>query len=138
MPGFVKEGRMLGINIKSIRAKQANLTGSFVSIRDHRAFVDNLNIPKYRFSSLADYQPKRKRELLLSKKEITKIENQLNQQGITVVPLELLLLRRDDVEGGVAAEFPPEERDVRPNGTRALFVRTGDTRGRDDCDIGIR
>lgn len=78
-----------GDEVKSIKANQANLKGSFVDIQNEEAFANEIHISRYSNSSRQDYDPSRKRKLLLHKKEIIKIEKALNEQGITAIPLEL-------------------------------------------------
>lgn len=83
--GIKLEGR----EIKALRFQKASFPGSFVSISDGRPFLQNLNIPKYRFDGSLAYDPKRKRLLLLKKPEIERIAGQLSGGGTTIVPLEI-------------------------------------------------
>lgn len=80
---------LLGSEIKSIRKGNVNLKGSYVSIQNGRAFLKGAHISRYPFDSNTDYDPFRDRELLLNKSELHKIENQLNNQGVTVVALAI-------------------------------------------------
>lgn len=80
-----------GEEVKSIRAKQANLKGSFVDVLNEEAFLNGVHISRYKFSSNKTYDPVRKRKLILHKKEITKLWQFINQKGITATPLEMYL-----------------------------------------------
>ncbi len=85
-----ESGIMLnGDEVKSIKLGQANLLGSFVDILNEEAFINEAHISKYKNSARKTFDPTRKRKLLLHKKQINKIEESVNQKGITVIPLEL-------------------------------------------------
>lgn len=88
-----KAGIMLiGPEIKSIRKGNVNLKGAYVSIqKNNKAFLKGAHISRYAYDSSADYEPFRDRELLLNKSELHKIVNHLNTQGVTVVPLAIVL-----------------------------------------------
>ncbi len=85
---------LTGSEIKSIRAGDINLKGAYVSIDKGEAFLKNAHISKYPHDQSEDYDPFRIRKLLLSKRELHKIENQLNTQGITMVALAIGLAGR--------------------------------------------
>ena len=83
-----KAGIMLiGPEIKSIRKGNINLKGSYVSIIKGELVLKNANISRYQHDSNPDYNPLRERKLLLKEREIHKIESQLNEQGVALVPL---------------------------------------------------
>lgn len=80
---------LLGEEVKSIRGGTVNLRGSYIDIWNLEAFLNECHIPRYKQSSNANYNPTRKRKLILHGKEIEKIAIMLDQKGITAVPLEL-------------------------------------------------
>ena len=85
-----KAGIMLtGPEIKSIRAGNVNLKGGYISIQNVEAVLKNVNISRYKHDSSDDYEPFRSRKLLLKESELHKINNHLNTQGVTVVPLAI-------------------------------------------------
>ena len=88
--GMKLEGR----EIKSLRNQKPSFAGSFITISDGKPYIVDLNIPRYRYDSSADYNPKRKRLLLMKKSEIDRIQGKLNEQGVTIVPLEIGLERQ--------------------------------------------
>jgi len=59
-----------GPEVKSLRNKSGSLVGSFVKIMSDEAFLLNAQITPYKFANNKDYDPKRTRKLLLSKKEL--------------------------------------------------------------------
>ena len=77
-----------GGEVKSLRLKQASLTGAFVKImNDGSAVLLNAQITPYKFADNQDYDPKRTRPLLLKKNEIAKLQAGATQKGYTLVPL---------------------------------------------------
>ena len=80
---------LTGSEIKSVRAAHVNLKGAYVGIQHGEAFLKNAHISKYAHDSTDTHDPFRDRKLLLNKKEINKIANQLNTQGVTVVALAI-------------------------------------------------
>lgn len=81
-----------GGEVKSIRAGQANLKGSFVEISDKgEVFARNTHVSAYPHAIQKDYQPDHKRKLLLSRNQIIHIQKQLDTKGTTIIPLDLHL-----------------------------------------------
>jgi SsrA-binding protein len=80
-----------GSEIKSIRAGQASIAEAFVQIENQEAWLVNCHIAKYDQASIFNHDPKRKRKLLLHKKEIKEIWNSIRQKGLTVIPTILYL-----------------------------------------------
>jgi SsrA-binding protein len=81
---------LLGFEVKSLREKRGNLSGSHVTIRGGEAYLLNANIPPYQpKNSPKDYDPERMRRLLLSKKEIQELAEKEGQKGLTIVPLSV-------------------------------------------------
>ena len=78
-----------GDEVKSIKANQANLKGSYVDVHNEEAFLNEAHISRYKHSSRKTHDPTRKRKLLLKKSQIEKIDQLINQKGITATPLEL-------------------------------------------------
>ncbi len=85
---------LTGPEIKSVRAGNINLKGSYVSIQGGDAFLKNAHISKYPQDNTKTHEPFRDRKLLLNKRELDKIEAKLNTQGVTVVPLAIGLVGR--------------------------------------------
>ncbi len=83
---------LTGPEIKSVRTGNLNLKGAYISVEKGDAFLKNMHISAYPFANVTDYDPLRQRQLLLNKKELNKINNELNNQGVTVIPLEIGLV----------------------------------------------
>ena len=84
--------QLLGPEVKSARAHNVNLKGSFVDVDNKgEIWANEIHISPYKFARDIKINPSRKRKLLLHQKEIHKIETAINTQGTTCVPLELYL-----------------------------------------------
>ena len=79
--------RLLGGEIKSLRAGKASIAGSFVRIEKGKVFLRGTYMALYPYSE--PYDPYRARELLLHKKEIRQLSHILEAKGKTIVPLKL-------------------------------------------------
>ena len=80
-----------GSEIKSIRAGQVSIGEAFVQIENKEAWLINSHVAKYDEASIFNHDPKRKRKLLLHKKEINRIWNDIRQKGVTVISTILYL-----------------------------------------------
>lgn len=83
--------KLTGSEVKSCKEGKVNFKGSFVDIWHGEVFLNEMHVSKYRHSSEKDYNPTRKRKLLLHKKEIEKIGVKLGERGLTIIPLEIFL-----------------------------------------------
>jgi len=91
----VEAGLMLtGQEVKACRAGQVDMGGSYVSFASGKPMIKNLKIMPYKFASgLEGYEPGHDRQLLLSKKEIEKLQSTSAEKGVTVIPLEVRMGR---------------------------------------------
>jgi SsrA-binding protein len=78
---------LTGAEVKSLRNGGGNLTGSRVLVVDDGVWVVGMNIAKYSFSNELEYDPQRRRKLLLKAKEVVAIETKRRSAGLTLVPL---------------------------------------------------
>lgn len=82
--------QLTGTEIKSIRLGRVNLKDGYAFIRDGEAWLSNVHISPYEASGqYFNHEPRRNRKLLLHKKEINKLIGQLEQKGLTLVPLKM-------------------------------------------------
>ncbi len=80
-----------GSEIKSIRAGQVSIAEAYVQIENMEAWLMNSHVATYDAASYFNHDPKRKRRLLLNKKEIVKMWNDVRQKGVTIVPVKIYL-----------------------------------------------
>ncbi len=80
-----------GTEIKSIRKGSANITDSYVRIKNNEAFIINMYIAKYEQGNQFNHDERRERKLLLNKKEILKLKSGVMQEGYNIIPLKLYI-----------------------------------------------
>lgn len=91
---FMVAGLVLtGTEIKSLRARNASLSDSYVYIKDGEAYISNMHISAYKDGTIYNVDPLRDRKLLLHKREIDKIERELRGASTTCVPTKCFLSR---------------------------------------------
>ena len=79
---------LLGIEVKSLKNSHGNLIGSYVAIRGGEAFLIGSEIPAWQPNNAPDdYDSRRVRKLLLSKKELKKLAELENSKGLTLIPI---------------------------------------------------
>jgi SsrA-binding protein len=92
-----------GSEIKSVRAGQISLAEAFVQIDGREAWLVDAHIAPYEHASLFQHEPRRPRKLLLHRKEIRRLWNEVRQKGVTIIPLRVYLKHgRAKVEIAVA------------------------------------
>lgn len=80
-----------GTEIKSIRKGAVQLKESYVRIKEGEVFAIGMHISPYEQGNIHNHDPLRDKKLLLSKREILKLEQKVKLQGITLVPLRVYL-----------------------------------------------
>ena len=78
---------LTGEEVKSIKDSQVNLKGAFVDVFNEEAFANQIHVSRYKQSSNFNFDPLRKRKLILHKKEIIKIAEYVHEKGVTAIPL---------------------------------------------------
>ncbi len=80
-----------GTEIKSIRAHKVSLQRSYVQARGEELWLVDAHIAEYEHGNRENHEPTRARKLLLNRREINKILDQLQQKGLSCVPTMLYL-----------------------------------------------
>lgn len=78
-----------GTEIKSVRKGSVNLKDSFIRIKNDEAFIENMHIAPYEQGNRFNHEPLRTRKLLLHKKQIKKLQKEIKENGLTIVPTKL-------------------------------------------------
>lgn len=78
-----------GTEIKSVRKGSANLKDAFIRIKNDEAFIENMHIAPYEQGNRFNHDPLRTRKLLLHKKEIRKLQKEVKENGLTIIPTKL-------------------------------------------------
>ena len=88
----IKAGIVLtGTEIKSVRAARIQLKDGYAQIKNGEAWLINVHIAPFEQGNIWNQDPDRTRKLLLKKKQITKLQNDLKGTGMTLVPLKVYL-----------------------------------------------
>ena len=82
---------LTGTEIKSIRDGKASLTDSYCVVDRGEVWVKGMHISEYFYGSYNNHATRRDRKLLLSRKEIAKIEKESSDAGFTIVPLRIFI-----------------------------------------------
>lgn len=83
-----------GTEVKSLRNGEANIAESYASFEDGEMYLINAYIPEYLEANRFNHEPRRRRKLLLNKKEIVKMVQGTDRDGMTIVPLKLYFNER--------------------------------------------
>ena len=78
-----------GTEIKSVRLGHINLKDAFIRFKNDEAFIENMHIAPYEQGNIFNHEPLRNRKLLLHKKQIKKLQREVKENGLTVVPTKL-------------------------------------------------
>ena len=79
---------LVGSEIKSVRNGSIDLKDSYVVFKDNEAYALNVYIAKYEEANTFNHDERRSRKLLLHKKEINKLKEFKEQEGISIIPLK--------------------------------------------------
>ncbi len=91
-----------GTEIKSLRKGNANINDSYARIKNGEVYLTNMYIGKYEEGNIFNHDERRERKLLLHKKEILKIDNEVTTKRYTIIPLKIYFVRgKAKVELGV-------------------------------------
>ncbi|WP_111707548.1 SsrA-binding protein SmpB [Lutibacter citreus] len=84
--------QLTGTEIKSIRESKARITESFCEFNEQgELFVINMFIEEYLYGHSYNHSPKSERKLLLNKQELKKLQKEVQNVGLTIIPLKLFL-----------------------------------------------
>ncbi len=80
---------LTGSEVKSLRINTGSIRGSYIIEQNGELWLSNSFIKKYENSNENNYDPSRKRKLLVTKREFDKISGSIKQGGLTIIPLSL-------------------------------------------------
>ena len=88
---YVAGIKLVGTEIKAIREGKAGIAESFCEFHRGELYVINMHVDEYSHATHFNHNPKSERKLLLNKQELRKLEKQINQSGLTIIPLRLFI-----------------------------------------------
>nr|WP_275556974.1 SsrA-binding protein SmpB [Adlercreutzia agrestimuris] len=80
---------LTGTEVRSLRENHCQMTDCFALIRDGEVWLNNVHIAPYSHGNIANPDPDRKRKLLLHKRQIRKLAEQVKEKGYALVPLKM-------------------------------------------------
>lgn len=80
---------LTGTEVKSLRSGKASFNDSYCIIHQDELFLRSFHIAEYTFGTNNNHDPLRERKLLLSKRELKKIQGKIKEKGYTIIPLRL-------------------------------------------------
>ncbi|MEL6662788.1 MAG: SsrA-binding protein SmpB [Pseudomonadota bacterium] len=83
-----------GSEVKSLREGRANIAESYAGVEDGELWLVNADIPIYTAANRFNHEPKRKRKLLVSRRELARLSQATERAGRTIVPLKLYFNER--------------------------------------------
>ncbi|WP_320047216.1 SsrA-binding protein SmpB [uncultured Ilyobacter sp.] len=80
---------LIGSEVKSIKAGKVSIKEAFVRIINNEIFIMGMSVTPWTYGSVYNPDEKRVRKLLLHKKEIKKLHENVSQKGCTIVPISV-------------------------------------------------
>ncbi|MFW6352014.1 MAG: SsrA-binding protein SmpB [Bacteroidota bacterium] len=85
---------LTGTEIKSLRGGKASINEAYCTFEGDELFVRNMHIAEYKYGTYNNHEPKRDRKLLLTRRELNKLQSKLNEKGLTLIPTFLFINNR--------------------------------------------
>lgn len=80
---------LMGTEVKSLREGKANIAESYASDEDGEIWLVNSYLPEYLQANRFNHEPRRRRKLLLSGREIGRLRTGINREGMTLIPMKI-------------------------------------------------
>lgn len=80
---------LTGTEVKSLRFGEGSIAESYAEVKDDQVWLINANVPEFSHGNRFNHEPKRPRKLLLHEREINKLRNAVQREGMTLIPLAI-------------------------------------------------
>lgn len=104
---------LTGTEIKSVRAGKASLVDSYCYFNKGELWVKGIHIAEYKLGTYYNHDEKRERKLLLTRKELRKLERNVKETGLTIVPTKMFLNEKGWAKVRIALARGKKEYDKR-------------------------
>ena len=111
-----------GPEVKSLRVGQSNIADSYASVDDGELWLTNAYIAPYD-AAMFTHEPRRKRKLLVSRKELARLWNATQREGMTLVPLVMYFNDRGLVKLKIATAKGKKNHDKRQTDAKRDWAR---------------
>lgn len=85
---------LTGTEVKSLRGGHANIQESYASVEGGEIWLINSYLPEYLQANRFNHEPRRRRKLLVSKREMARLSQSIEREGMTLVPLKIYFNER--------------------------------------------
>ena len=110
---FIAGIKLTGTEIKSIRSGKATLADSYCVFRSRELYIKGMHISEYWWGNMNNHDPLRERKLLLTARELRKIEKKVKESGYTVVVIKVFINERGLAKAEIALARGKKEYDKR-------------------------
>jgi SsrA-binding protein len=110
---FIAGIKLSGTEIKSIRLGKATIADSYCFFSDGELFIRGMNIAEYWWGNLNNHDPLRERKLLLTSRELKKIERKVKETGLTIIVIKVFINDRGLAKAEIAISKGKKEYDKR-------------------------
>lgn len=93
---------LTGTEIKSVRDGKVNLGDAYCQFANEELYIKNMHISEYKEGTYNNHDPKRYRKLLLTKKELRKLQSKLKDKGLTIIPTSMFINERGFAKVSIA------------------------------------
>lgn len=93
MDEFVAGVILSGSEVKSLRQNDVNFNDAYIIFNKGELFIKNMRIASYKDATYNNHNETREKKILLKKKEISKISKEITEKGISIIPLEIFMVR---------------------------------------------
>jgi SsrA-binding protein len=104
---------LTGTEIKSLRLGKAALTDSYCLFRDGELFIKGMHITEYYWGNINNHDPLRERKLLLTKRELHRIERKVKETGLTIIVTRVFINEKGLAKAEIAVSKGKKEYDKR-------------------------
>jgi len=110
---FIAGIKLSGTEIKSIRLGKATIADSYCFFSEGELFIKGMNIAEYWWGNLNNHDPLRERKLLLTKRELRKIERKVKETGLTIIVINVFINDKGLAKAEIAISKGKKEYDKR-------------------------
>ncbi|MDY0098492.1 MAG: SsrA-binding protein SmpB [Bacteroidales bacterium] len=105
--------QLTGTEIKSIRLGKASLADTYCFFSNKELYIKGMHIAEYWWGNLNNHDPMRERKLLLTGRELKKIERKIRETGLTIVVIKVFINERGLAKAEIAVARGKKEYDKR-------------------------
>jgi len=110
---FIAGIKLSGTEIKSIRLGKATIADSYCVFREGELYIKGMHVSEYWWGNLNNHDPLRERKLLLTRRELSKLERKVKETGLTIIVIKVFINDRGLAKAEIALSKGKKEYDKR-------------------------